>query len=138
MRVFAAEIEISGTPEAVWAALSDAAAYPEWDPNMKSIEGKIGLGEKLVLHTNITKQAFKVTVSELETDRRMVWKSGMPLGIFKGARTFEILPQGDGKVRVKVREVFSGLMSPIIGRMIPDLQPSFEKFVRGLKRRVEE
>ena len=35
------------------------------------------------------------------------------------------------------REVCSGPLSGLFGRSIPDLQPSFEQFVRGLKQRVE-
>ena len=136
MKQFAANIEIDGTPEQVWKVLTDASAYSEWDPNMNSIEGTIGLGEKLVLHTTLSKRPFTVTVSTFDQNERMVWKSGMPLGLFKGERTFQITER-DGKVHFALNEVFSGLMSPIIGRMIPDLQPTFEKFVAGLKAEVE-
>lgn len=137
MKQFLAEIEIVGTPEQVWAVITDALSYPEWDPNMKSIDGSIGPGEKVVLHTNISKQAFKVKVVEFDVNRRMAWKSGMPLGLFKGVRTFEITPKEDGKLDFKLHEVFSGPLSPIVGKLIPDLQPTFNRFVRGLKARVE-
>lgn len=136
MKQFSAEVDIQGTAEDVWAVLSNAAGYPEWDPNMNSIEGSIGLGEKLVLHTTLSKRSFKVTVSELVPNSRMVWKSGMPMGLFKGERTFELTPR-NGTVHFTLREEFSGLMSPLIGRMIPDLHPSFLKFVQGLKAEVE-
>lgn len=137
MKQFAADIEIDGTPDQVWKVLTDASAYPEWDPNMESIEGTVGLGEKLVLHTRISKRPFTVTVSTLDLNNRMVWKSGMPLGLFKGERTFQIAER-DGKVHFSLNEVFSGPLSPLFGRMIPDLQPTFEKFVRGLKAEVED
>ena len=137
MKEFSAEIEINATPEVVWAVLTNAASYPEWDPNMKSIEGTIGPGEKLVLHTTLTSRAFTVTVSELTPSSKMVWKSGMPIGLFKGERTFLITPRGEG-VHFSLKEVFSGLLSPIFGRFIPNLNPSFDKFARGLKARVEE
>ena len=46
-----------------------------------------------------------------------------------------------GKVQVvritAMREVFSGLMAPLISRSIPDLQPSFVEFAAALKQRVE-
>lgn len=136
MKRFDVSTEIDGSSEDVWKVLLDFAAYPEWDPNMNSVEGKIGLGEKLVLQTTLSKRAFKVTVSELEPNKRMVWKSGMPLGLFKGARTFETTEK-DGSVQFTMNEVFSGPLSPLFGMMIPDLHPSFDRFARGLKARVE-
>lgn len=136
MKQFSAEVDIDGTTQDVWAVLSDAASYPDWDPNMNSIEGSIGLNEKLALHTTLSKRAFNVTVSELVPDTRMVWKSGMPMGLFKGERTFQLTQNGDS-VHFKLHEVFSGPLSPIIGRFIPDLHPSFLKFVQGLKAEVE-
>ena len=36
-----------------------------------------------------------------------------------------------------MREEYSGPMVPLIWRSMPDLQPSFDKFARGLKARVE-
>ena len=43
----------------------------------------------------------------------------------------------DGAVTFAMREVFSGLLSPLIERSIPDLQPEFEAFAAALKRKVE-
>jgi hypothetical protein len=67
---------------------------------------------------------------------RMVWSGGMPLGLFKGVRTFTLTPQGDS-VRFEMREVFSGPLSPLIERSLPDLQPAFDEFAASLKRRAE-
>jgi hypothetical protein len=67
----------------------------------------------------------------------MVWSSGVPLGLFKGARTFTLTPMDGGKTSVTVEEIFTGLLLPLIGRTIPDLQPSFNNFVEGLKQRAE-
>lgn len=76
MKQFAAEIEIASSPDDVWAVITDAGSYPDWDPNMNSIEGSIGLDEKLVLHTSLSKRAFNVAVKELTPNSRMVWGSG--------------------------------------------------------------
>lgn len=61
----------------------------------------------------------------------------MPLGLFKGERTFTLTPQSNGRVEFTLREVFSGLLLPLIGRSIPDLTSTFEQFVAGLKSRAE-
>lgn len=136
MKQFSAEVDINGSAEDIWKILVDAASYSSWDPSMNSIDGKIGLGEKLVLHTTLSKRAFTVSVTELSHASRMIWKSGLPLGLFKGVRTFELTP-GSDSVHFKLQEVFTGPLSPLFGRMIPDLNPSFLKFVQGLKAEVE-
>ena len=41
MRVISTEIEISASDEEVWQVLSDFDAYPEWNPFIKTIEGKL-------------------------------------------------------------------------------------------------
>ena len=44
----------------------------------------------------------------------------------------------NGDVEFSMREVYGGVMAPLIGRSIPDLQPAFEEFASDLKRAAEE
>jgi hypothetical protein len=67
----------------------------------------------------------------------MVWSGGMPLGLFRGVRTYSLTPGADGTTRFHVREEYTGPMLPLIWRSMPDLQPSFDEFAAGLKRRAE-
>ena len=62
----------------------------------------------------------------------------MPLGLFKGQRTYSVTSEGDGTVTFAMREVFSGLLAPLITKSIPDLQPSFDEFAANLKTRSEQ
>lgn len=130
-----------GQPGEDTAATQDSwqpADEATWNPTVTKFEGPIALGETVTVHARISPgRAFPVTVAELVPNQRMVWSSGMPLGLFKGERTFTIEPGADGAVTFSMREVFSGLLSPLIGRTIPDLQPEFEAFAAALKRKVE-
>jgi hypothetical protein len=67
----------------------------------------------------------------------MVWSGGMPLGLFKGVRTFTLAPQAAGTIKFTMREEYVGPLAPLITRSIPDLNPSFMRFANGLKRRAE-
>jgi hypothetical protein len=67
----------------------------------------------------------------------MVWADGMPLGLFKGVRTYRLTPQVDGPTTFLMEEVFSGLLEPMISKSIPDMTESFELFADGLKRAAE-
>jgi hypothetical protein len=82
-------------------------------------------------------RAFPVRVTEVDPARSMRWSGGMPLGLFKGERTFTLRPRGDAETEFVVREEYSGPMLGLIWRSMPDLGPSFEKFARGLKARAE-
>lgn len=139
MKEYRASILIDASPETIWAILTDAPRYPEWEPNVDRIEGRIASGEKITAYTKLSPgRAFPVTVSEFQPGRKMTWSSGMPLGLFKGERTFKLDPQGDGKVKFTVREVFSGPLLSLIGRTIPDMTVPFQQFAEGLKARAEE
>ncbi|MDQ5822948.1 MAG: SRPBCC domain-containing protein [Chloroflexota bacterium] len=138
MKAYSATGTIQATPETIWSILTDAAAYPQWEPGVDRIEGRIAQGETVTAYTKQNpKRAFPAKVTEFVPGRKMVWSGGMPLGLFKGVRTFTLTPQGNGSVEFTIREVFSGPLLGLIGRSIPDMTSSFEQFVAGLKRRAE-
>ncbi len=138
MKTFQVTRTIEATPAAIWSILIDAPRYPEWDPGMERIEGRIASGEKIKVYSKVNPgRTFPVTVSTLLPEQRMVWTGGMPLGLFKGERTFTLTPAGDKQTTFSMREEFSGPLLPLIGRSIPDLTASFEAFADGLKQRAE-
>ena len=61
----------------------------------------------------------------------------MPLGLFRGVRTYEVSPGAGGQVTFHMREEYTGPLLPLIWRSMPDLGPSFQQFASGLKQRVE-
>jgi hypothetical protein len=137
MRSYDAAASIDAPPEAVWAILTDAPAYAQWDSGVQEVEGTIAPGEKIKVVSEANPgRAFPVKVTEFEPGRSMVWSGGMPLGLFKGVRTFTLAPEGAG-TRFAVREEYTGPLLPLIWRSMPDLGPSFEQFARGLKARAE-
>ena len=137
MKMYTASTTINASPEAIWAILTHASGFAEWDPDVVRIEGEIVPDGKVTAYTKLSDRAFPVKVSEFVPGKKMVWSSGMPLGLFKGARTFSLESQADGSTKYSVREEFSGPLLFLFGRTIPDLTPSFERHVAGLKARAE-
>jgi hypothetical protein len=134
---YEASSTIAAPPESVWAILADASAYSDWDSGVVRLEGKIGPGEKLKVTSEVNpKRAYPVKVTRFEPGRAMAWTGGVPLGLMKGVRTFSLTPEG-GATRFTLREELTGPMLPLIWRSMPDMQPSFDKFVTGLKARAE-
>jgi hypothetical protein len=137
MRHYESSALIDARSEAIWAVLTDAPGYADWDSGVVRVEGRIAPQEKIkVVSEANPKRAFPVTVTEFAPGERMTWSGGMPLNLFKGVRTFTLSPEGAG-TRFTMREEYSGPMLPLIWRSMPDLGPSFEQFASGLKARAE-
>jgi hypothetical protein len=128
---------IQADPDAVWRVLADANAYPTWDSGVKRVEGTVAPGERIKVVSEANPgRAFPIVVTEMVPGQRMTWTGGMPLGLFRGVRTFTLTPE-DGGTRFRMREEYTGPLLPVIWRSMPDLGPSFEQFARGLKARTE-
>jgi hypothetical protein len=138
MKSFEATSEIQATPDAIWTILVDGAKYSDWESGVISVDGKIAPGETIkVVSSANPGRTFPVKVTEFEPARGMTWSGGMPLGLFKGVRTFRLTPTGGGATRFDLREEYSGPLLGMMWRSMPDLGPSFSQFARGLKARTE-
>lgn len=138
MKFFEARSTIQAAPEKVWAILTDGDRFPEWDSGIDKVEGKIAPGATIKLYVRVNPgRAFPLKVTEFSPARRMVFSGGMPLGLFKGVRTYTLEPDGGGATKFNMREEYTG---PLLGMMwgsIPNLAPSFQQFADGLKKRAE-
>src|ERR1700748_683854 len=129
MKAYEATATIAAAPEAVWEILLDGQAYTRGDSGVVRLEGTIAQGERLkVTSEGNPGRAFPVRVTELAAPRSMRWSGGMPLGLFKGVRTFTLARRDDDGTDFKVREEYSGPMLGLIWKSMPDLGPSFDKF----------
>ena len=138
MKSFHTAILIDAPVSRVWSLLTDLPNWPRWNTTVDKVEGSIGLGSRVTVYAKASPgRAFPLKVSELDPPNRMVWRGGMPLGLFSGTRTYVLTPQPNGPLQFQMTEEFTGLMAPLITRSIPDLQPSFEEFAKCLKKAAE-
>ncbi len=129
--------QIEAYPETVWALLTEASGYAQWNPAVVGIEGTIAVDETIQLRSIVApKRVFKLRVAEMDAPRKMVWSDGMPFGLFKGVRTYTLEPSAAG-TSFAMEEVFTGLMEPLIKKSMPDLTDSFNQFADGLKLAAE-
>jgi hypothetical protein len=137
MHFFESESQINASPAAVWAVLTDGATWPTWDSGVDGVKGEIAPGNKLTISSAAAPgRAFPVKVTTFDAPKMLVFTGGMPLGLFKGERTYS-LTEANGGTLFRMREEYTGLMLPMIWPSIPDLNPSFAQFANGLKKRVE-
>jgi len=139
MREHSATIEIDAGPDKIWAIITNATAYPSFDPTCIRVEGgKAVEGARLRVYSTFNpERAFAVRVTTFAPPRLMVWSGGMPFGLLRGVRTFEIDEVGPGRNRFSLSENFSGPLLRLISRSTPDMTEAFEGFCRGLKELAE-
>jgi uncharacterized protein YndB with AHSA1/START domain len=138
MRYYEAPSTIAASAEAVWAVLVDGASWPSWDSGVDAVEGRIAMGETLKIRSKAAPgRAFPVKVTSFDPPARLRFSGDMPLGLFRGVRTYEVSGDAGSQAVFRMREEYSGPMLPLIWRSMPDLGPSFQRFATGLKQRVE-
>lgn len=136
------QVDIEAPPTEVWKHLTDFEAYPQWNPFVKKIRGKLEKGARL----EITVQAcesdpmnFKPKVLKVEDDRELRWLGRLLMpGIFDGEHSFRIEPLPDGASRLIQSESFSGILVPFFkGMLNKKTRCGFEAMNTALKSRSE-
>ena len=130
------DVNIRARAEAIWAILTDAKAFPDWNSTVTSVEGQIREGETLRLRVPGTDRTFSPKVSGVVPCERMTWTGGFS-PVFKGVRTFELRPRNDGSTDFAMTERFWGLMLPMLKGSLPDFGPVFERYASDLKHEAE-
>ncbi|MEL6678754.1 MAG: SRPBCC domain-containing protein [Pseudomonadota bacterium] len=129
---------IAALPEAIWPVLTDPERLAAPGMGIVSLTGEIRAGARIRLVSEADpKRSFSIRIDEASAPTRMVWSSGLPFGLFRGVRTFTLTPVAGGTA-FDMREVYTGVMLPLIWPSIPDLQPSFDTFATGLAEQVEK
>ncbi len=137
MKFFESTAVVNAKAETIWALITDAPNIPSWNPTVDKVEGTIAPGETIKLHVKINPgRAFPVKVTEFSPPRRLVFTGGMPLGLFKGVRTFTMTPE-DGATRFTMREEYTGPMLPMIWKTIPDMSAAFQEYAQAVKVEAE-
>lgn len=134
-------IEIKAGAAIVWALLTKASDYSRWNSTVTSIEGKIALGEKIMLKSTLdAKRTFKLKVKEFDSEKRLVWGDGQGNRVYmitQNARLNDEGGQGNGTVTFSMTEKIGGLMFPLYAKMIPPFDQSFDQFANDLKKEAE-
>ena len=141
MKALRTEIEIDAPPERVWQVLTDFAAYPEWNPFIRSIEGEPKVGGRLSVRIEppgARGMTFKPTVRAAEPARELRWLGRLLVpGLVDGEHRLALEPLGDGRSKFIQSERFTGLLVGLLGRTLAATERGFEQMNEALKRRLE-
>jgi hypothetical protein len=140
MRTISASVDISASPQEVWAVLADLQSYGEWNPFIQSASGQLAEGATLTLRM-VTSQGRAMTfrprvlVAKPAAMLRWIGRLIIP-GIFDGTHQFALEDLG-GQTRVTQSETFRGILIPFTGKIITQTETDFRNLNQALKQRVE-
>lgn len=143
VREIRAETIVDAPPAVVWQVLTDFAAYPDWNPFIRSIEGKPWVGTRLSIEIRLPggkNMRFRPRVLRVAKDHEFRWIGRVLIaGLFDGEHRFTIVPEGGGSRFVQA-EVFTGLLVPIVA-LTDTLRATHLGFLlmnRSLRERAEQ
>ena len=133
-------IDIGAPRERVWAVLLDFAAYPQWNPFIKKISGRVLVGETLealIEPPGRAAQTFRPTVIRVDPEFGFAWQGSLPIpGLFTGEHVFA-LSNIAGGTRFDHSESFSGLLVPMLGGVLRDSEIGFRAMNEALRQRAQ-
>jgi hypothetical protein len=133
-------IRIDAEPERVWAILMDFAAYPAWNPFIVAIEGEARPGAGLTVRIGPPgrePQTFKPVVVTVDSPSAFIWRGSLPIpGLFTGEHSFRLTREGDS-TSFHHAEHFSGLLVPVLKKMLARTEEGFHQMNSALKARAE-
>lgn len=141
MRELEAQIDIDASAAKVWEILTDFAAYPDWNPFLRSMSGEPSIGGKMKIAFQppgghaIT---MRPRLLEFEPERKIRWLGHLLVpGLFDGEHTLMIDELDAGHTRFTQHEKFSGLLVPFTSKILAATQRGFQAMNRALKQRAE-
>ena len=143
MKELVAEIEIRAPAERVWQLLTGFARFPQWNPFIRRASGAAQVGERLQVYiqpSGASGMAFRPTVLKVDPNRELRWLGHFLIpGLFDGEHIFSIEPLGVDRVRFVQREIFTGLLVPLLAHSLDtDTRRGFEEMNQALKMQAEQ
>lgn len=133
-------VDIEAPAHKVWAVLTDFPSYADWNPVITSIEGVLAEGERLnvaVAASGGGSNRFRAAVLRVSPARQMRLLSRLgPGGLFDGEHYFVLEPRDEGTTRLTQGERFTGVLLPLMNRVVADTEQDFIAMNEAVVARV--
>jgi hypothetical protein len=140
MRTIEHALDIQAPAATVWQVLTDTDRYQDWNPFMPRLSGRLAPGERLTItvRPGTRTMTFRPTVLAVEDGTLICWRGrlGVP-GLFDGEHELRLEPTADGGTRFVQRERFTGLLVPMMPRVLDDTATGFAAMNVALRDRAE-
>jgi uncharacterized protein YndB with AHSA1/START domain len=136
---FRTTVEIDAPPDIVWATLLDVDHWPEWTRSVRTVERLDGTTLESGGRVRIKQPGLPMlvwTVSEVEPGTSFTWRAASPGLTTVG--THRVEPVAGDRTAVTLGIHQSGLLSPILGRLITGRTKRYVQMeAEGLQHRAE-
>lgn len=131
---FSETIKINARPDQIFPFYANVSSWSTWDPDVKSASGSFRTGASGKLKPTKGPEAT-IFFTEISENKSFTTTSKLPLCTMSIEHT---LIADHAATEVTHNVVFSGLLSPIFGRLIGSgIKKGLPETLRGLKRMVE-
>jgi hypothetical protein len=141
MKEIRTEIIINTSSDKVWNVLTNFSAYPDWNPFIRSLEGKAIKDTRLVatLHLKDRKpMVFKPVVTASHDKKKFEWLGTTPLNVVNGRHYFILEEINEKQVKLVHGEQFTGILAkPFHKKLAVPTQEGFMEMNKALKERAE-
>ena len=134
-------IEIASPPERVWDGLVAFGDWPAWHPSISEFAGRAEPGQRLRFRARSPEGGgavtLKPTVVAADPGRLLRWRGHflMP-GLFDATHEFALEPTAVG-TKLTQSERFTGVLVPLMRKILARTERDNERADRALKARVE-
>ncbi len=142
-RTIRSAIEIRAPLDSVWRVLTDFSSYGEWNPHVRKVLGKPGVGRRITIHSRppggrtVVLRPLVITWSP---PNELRWRSSfISRRLFTGEHGFKLEPESATRTRFVQDEVLSGLLVPLYARFrLPATRRGFAQVNEALRERAEK
>jgi hypothetical protein len=135
------EVEIAAPCAHVYRVLTDFASYPEWNPFITSIAGKLALGEPLKVELSLPEGSAYVLrpkLTQVTENAELRWRGHFWLpSLLESEHLVQLHPRGEMLTRVVQGENFSGFLLRFAGSSLTLTARGLVYMNQALKKRAE-
>jgi uncharacterized protein YndB with AHSA1/START domain len=134
---FEASTQINAPRASVFSKYSNVAAWPTWDPDVKSasLTGAFVSGAKGVIVPHGGPKS-EIIFTEVVADKKFIAQCKLPLCTMRFEH--ELTEEAGSVTRATHRVIFQGLLAPLFGRLIGSgMRKTLPNALAGLKRAAE-
>ncbi len=141
MRSISVVTEIAAPIETVWAEVSAVSKYAEWNPFITAFTGDLVPGSRVEVRIEPPggrPMTFRPTITEVTEGRSLEWLGRLVLpGVFDGRHSFRLESLDDGRTRLTQAEEFSGVLVPLVGKVLERTRAGFAAMNEAVRVRAE-
>jgi len=129
------KIIINAPITTVWEILTDFDRYPEWNPLIGKIRGKMEQGKLAFAHVIPLKGIFPIRIISIKKNKAIVWRGTvLSPSIVMGEHYYYLHDLGNGQTELEHGEDFTGILTNLMPEAVLSyMQDRYEYHNQKLK-----